>query len=375
MEGHVSIVMIPDETPLEDVDLPLRARHALMLGGCKTVGDVRKIKDRELMRFPNCGRTTLAHIREVIPMALPDKSPSNGDIIETVIAKGDLSKLTPEERVRYYNETCKSLGLNPLTQPFQYITLKGALRLYGTRAAADQLRKIHGVSTTIVSQEYRDDFLSIHVRARTADGREDEDLGVVYFPPTLKAEERANTVMKAITKAKRRVTMSICGLGFLDETEVEDIPRENPHVTRPEDVVDVPAADHPDRIPAGDPTIKPLPRKNARADFSKLQQEMHATTDPDELNAWGKDNANRIATQPTDWQDILRGLYIQHMLSLRNQPQTSWLEELQKAYATCKTAEEIFKIDLRFSATMPPDADKDRADDIRAEYLKALENE
>jgi hypothetical protein len=30
--------------------------------------------------------------------------------------------------------------------------------------------------------------------------------------------------MKAITKAKRRVTLSICGLGFLDKTEVSDIP-------------------------------------------------------------------------------------------------------------------------------------------------------
>jgi hypothetical protein len=38
--------------------------------------------------------------------------------------------------------------------------------------------------------------------------------------------ERANTILKAITKAKRRVTLSICGLGWLDETEVEDIPAE-----------------------------------------------------------------------------------------------------------------------------------------------------
>ena len=30
--------------------------------------------------------------------------------------------------------------------------------------------------------------------------------------------------MKAVTKAKRRVTLSICGLGMLDETEVESIP-------------------------------------------------------------------------------------------------------------------------------------------------------
>ena len=30
-------------------------------------------------------------------------------------------------------------------------------------------------------------------------------------------------MLKAVTKAKRRTTLSICGLGMLDETEVEDI--------------------------------------------------------------------------------------------------------------------------------------------------------
>ena len=37
-----------------------------------------------------------------------------------------------------------------------------------------------------------------------------------------------NAKLKAITKAKRRVTLSICGLGFLDETEIETIPT-RPH--------------------------------------------------------------------------------------------------------------------------------------------------
>ncbi len=40
----------------------------------------------------------------------------------------------------------------------------------------------------------------------------------------LKGEARANAIMKCVTKAKRRVTLSICGLGMLDETEVDSIP-------------------------------------------------------------------------------------------------------------------------------------------------------
>ena len=157
-------------------------------------------------------------------MTVPVKIPAQGDIMESVIAKGDLAKLTPDERVRYYNEVCRSMGLNPLTQPFSYITLNGKLTLYATRACADQLRKVNGVSLEIVSREIADDVLTVHVRARLPDGRVDEDLGAVSFPSTLKGEARANAELKGVTKAKRRATLSICGLGWLDETEIADIP-------------------------------------------------------------------------------------------------------------------------------------------------------
>jgi hypothetical protein len=76
----------------------------------------------------------------------------------------------------------------------------------------------------IVSREIAGDILTVHVRARLPDGRTDEDLGAVSFPETLRGEARANAELKAVTKAKRRATLSICGLGWLDETEVEDIP-------------------------------------------------------------------------------------------------------------------------------------------------------
>ena len=40
----------------------------------------------------------------------------------------------------------------------------------------------------------------------------------------LKGEAKANAIMKAETKAKRRVTLSIVGLGWTDESEVDSIP-------------------------------------------------------------------------------------------------------------------------------------------------------
>jgi hypothetical protein len=39
----------------------------------------------------------------------------------------------------------------------------------------------------------------------------------------LRGEALANAQMKALTKAKRRATLSICGLGFLDETDSEAV--------------------------------------------------------------------------------------------------------------------------------------------------------
>ena len=306
-------------------------------------------------------------------MSVPQKIPNNGGIIEAVIAKGDLSKLTPDERVRFYNETCRSVGLNPLTRPFEYITLNGRLQLYARRDAADQLRKINGISIKIISEHFSDDLLTIHVQARDKTGREDEDLGVVSFPKELRGDARANTYMKAITKAKRRVTLSISGLGFLDETEVEDIPRDNPHVTRPSDITDVPAQDNPDRIPAGDPDIKPLPKKDARDVAGKLNIEMHAISDIEELRKWAVNNRNRVAILPDDWRDIFQGRYVAHLTELRNKPpEQDWLTELAAQYSTCLSAAEIFKVDQMFPIDTMSLEDQLRASAVREEHLKRV---
>lgn len=168
-------------------------------------------------------------------MNVPVRTAERGAVIESVIAKGDLSKLTSEERTQYYVQLCQSMGLNPHTQPFAFLTLNGKLTLYAKRDAADQLRKLNGISIQIVGQKVTSDLLSIHVRAQDKTGRQDEDYGVVPFPETLKGEARANAILKAVTKAKRRVTLSISGLGFLSEEEAEDVAaaRPGPPLTLP----------------------------------------------------------------------------------------------------------------------------------------------
>jgi len=144
-------------------------------------------------------------------------------IIERVIATGDLAKLSSADRINYYNAICRSVGWNPLTQPLQYITLNGKLTLYVRRDGTDQLRKIHNVSIQIVSREHINDVYIVTARATTKEGRTDESIGAVSIG-SIKGDVLCNAIMKAETKAKRRVTLSVCGLGFLDESEIETIP-------------------------------------------------------------------------------------------------------------------------------------------------------
>ncbi len=146
-----------------------------------------------------------------------------GSAIEQVLIAGDLSKLTSEQRVSYYNKVCESLGLNPLTRPFEYITLSGKLTFYARKDCTEQLRNSRKVSVGIVSREVTEGVYVVTARASDASGRSDESIGAVPIDK-VQGEARANAFMKAETKAKRRVTLSFCGLGMLDETETESIP-------------------------------------------------------------------------------------------------------------------------------------------------------
>ena len=56
-----------------------------------------------------------------------------GEIMEAVIARGDIARLTPKERGQYYMRVCESLGLNPMTRPFEFITLNNKLTLYARK--------------------------------------------------------------------------------------------------------------------------------------------------------------------------------------------------------------------------------------------------
>ncbi|ELU2122542.1 hypothetical protein SBM49_001120 [Campylobacter coli] len=139
---------------------------------------------------------------------------------ELALVKGDLSKLSDVERASYVKNLCESLGLNMLTNPFEYIVLNGKLTLYANKSATDQLRQIRKVSITKTEVAQVGDIYMVTAYAATPDGRTDCDTGALNIK-NLGGDNLANAIMKAITKAKRRVTLSICGLGMLDESELD----------------------------------------------------------------------------------------------------------------------------------------------------------
>jgi hypothetical protein len=154
--------------------------------------------------------------------ALTTTEPVSAQALEHVLGTGDLSKLTTQQRVEYLVATCKSLGLNPLTRPIRFLSLNGQIQIYFTRDGTDQLRSSRNITLHVVDKSIDAGVFSVTVRARTKDGREDEDIGAVVLPAS--GDSRANALMKAITKAKRRVTLSICGLGQTDESELDTMP-------------------------------------------------------------------------------------------------------------------------------------------------------
>lgn len=207
-----------------------------------------------------------------------------GQIMEQVLAKGDIKNLSEAERNRYYVRVCESLGLNPLTQPFQYITLNGKLTLYANKDCAAQLRKLHSISVDSIELEEVSGVYVFVAKVRDASGRTDIGRGAVSVKG-LAGEALANQIMKGETKAKRRATLSICGLGFLDETEIEDIPEERKSSAESK----------------RDGTVKKL---------EQIRREVSSAPDLDTMNTIMREHSRIFDTMPERWLKVVSDEFI-----------------------------------------------------------------
>ena len=154
-------------------------------------------------------------------IAHPNGGPP-AELLEKVLLTGDLSQLTPDERLDYYSRVCQSVGLNPLTRPFEYLYLSGRLILYARKDATEQLAAIHSISIDLSDGQVIDGVYVVRARAIQVD-RYADATGAVAIEH-LTGEPKANALLKAETKAARRAVLRLVGLGWLDETEVEAVP-------------------------------------------------------------------------------------------------------------------------------------------------------
>lgn len=144
-------------------------------------------------------------------------------LAESFVLRGDISGLSTQERAALYVRLCESLGLSAATQPFAALKLNGKEILYPTRGATDQLAAIHRLNRDIIDGPRLLEMGGVTLLYCKAlvthpNGRTETAIA------TLAGRVDENSLMKCETKAKRRATLSILGLGMLDETEIEAIP-------------------------------------------------------------------------------------------------------------------------------------------------------
>lgn len=148
--------------------------------------------------------------------------------LEHILATGDLLELTPPQRIGHYLALCKSLGLNSLSRPFDWLVLDSRLVLYPNKSCGEQLRRLHQISVKLVRKEQVGDLFVIEVEGRAPNGR--TDFASKYVPTTvwdsrnnrqvrLTPGKLADAYAKAETGAKRRLIMSMVGLAGLPDTD------------------------------------------------------------------------------------------------------------------------------------------------------------
>lgn len=169
--------------------------------------------------------------------------------IERVILNKDLRSLTEIERVQYNFALCRSLGLNPLTNPIDYIvdSKSGKMTPYINAIGVAQIRSIHNISTKITARTTDNQHIHyVTAIATDANGRNEETTAMVAlidkYGKTLTGQKRADKMMAAETKAKRRATLALVGIPWADSGQVQssktyDPPRDIlPHeILPPED--------------------------------------------------------------------------------------------------------------------------------------------
>lgn len=150
----------------------------------------------------------------------------SGDIMQEVMG-GNLERLTPAQRVELHNAVCASVGLNPLTHPFDFIHFparRGEAAktiLYPNATAFSQLTAMHKLSIDFSPlHEDQERGLMIQWCSVTDGVRAAKDMAVISTEGRrqdgstykLTGQAYGDAMMKVMTKARRRAVSAFCGL-------------------------------------------------------------------------------------------------------------------------------------------------------------------
>lgn len=138
-----------------------------------------------------------------------------------VLLLNDYSPVPEDQRMELYRRICEALELNNLTQPFVFIKTRQGTKLYATKDATNQLRSKRNVSIKVTARELdQDGIFNVYVTASIGDRVEDASASL--FVDGLEGQDLADAKMKCETKAKRRATLDICGLGLALDDDARD---------------------------------------------------------------------------------------------------------------------------------------------------------
>jgi hypothetical protein len=148
-----------------------------------------------------------------------------GRMALAAIGEGRIDAMDVDTQRRFLIQMARTLGLNPVTNPFLIIAFEGKKTLYLTKGGAEQLAGVHRVSTEVVRRWQEFGMLMTLVRAQQGE-RFADATGVVPFEDArgelLPLQQRPRAIKICETQARRRAILGLLGLGFLDRPTPTD---------------------------------------------------------------------------------------------------------------------------------------------------------
>lgn len=213
-----------------------------------------------------------------------EEAEAKAEELQKFLFYGDLSSLSKIQQNEYLFMLAKSLGLNPWTKPFDMIVGERGLFIYANKGCAAQIRQVHNITITTVyagaleltpSQHDARVYVVIVEASmidKSAPGgiRKVRQTGAVSIDQ-LQGVAIQNAVMKAHTKANRRATLELFGVGFADESELDSFDSGSAAPTGPRRVA--PRSAGPSKeLPTSFPAPASIPKAEAPVDAEIVAQ-------------------------------------------------------------------------------------------------------